>query len=454
MGEPNTDAGDSAPQNSIPQIPNGDQSSLVILAIDDDPGILGFYQAALGALGVQLVSSTDPKQALDLIAAHNPNLVILDLTMPEINGMDLLNQIKSRDPQTRVVMITGNYAIDTAIKAIQQGAIDYVCKPVSAEKLQELVSRVRTLLSQEERTRNLERELAHVSSLEGIVGHCPRMLEVFDLIRRVAPHFRTALVIGEPGSGRKAVARALHNLSLGQEHRFATFKSDVLPEKLAELQVAESPAALLSGAVVGERELLQSEMSGTVFLDEVGDLSSAAQLSLVRLLDQIEAGNQGAPVGIPQDLRVIASTSRDLQAQSQAGKFRADLWYRLSVVQIYLPPLRDRGDDVLLLARLFLTQFGARYGKAARHISRGAEAVLLAHSWPGNVDELESVMHRACMLTEGNLLDLGDLPAGLVLPGYGDEVLFRGTRGLSTSSGQTSSSTETLRQRVRDMLEP
>jgi DNA-binding NtrC family response regulator len=279
------------------------------------------------------------------------------------------------------------------------------------------------------------------------------MLEVFDLIQRVAPHFRTAVIIGESGSGRKTVARGLHNLSPGKNQRFAVFKSEFATENPVESQPSNQGSGGFTGAVVREAELFESAIGGTVFLDEIGDLSGATQLRLLQLLDQAAAKEASSPLAPQEELRVIASTSRDIQAETQSGRFRADLWYRLSMVQIHLPPLRERADDILLLAHHFLTQYSAQYGKAVRRMSLGAEAVLVAYSWPGNVSELANVVGRACMLAEGNVLDCGDLPAGIVLPGYGVDVLGSSGRGLSLPVGQKSSSTETLRQKVRDMLE-
>ena len=190
-----------------------------------------------------------------------------------------------------------------------------------------------------------------------------------------------------------------------------------------------------------------------MYFDEVGDLNPATQLKLVHLLNQLAAKELSLQPAAQEDLRIIASTSRDLEKATHTGKFRPDLWYRLSMVQVHLPPLRERAEDVLLLARHFLAQFSAQYGKVVRRISRGAEAALLAYSWPGNVDELESVIGRGCMLAEGNVLDCGDLPAGVVLPGYGEDMLVRDAGGVANFAGNKPSSTATLRQRVRDILE-
>ena len=390
--------------------------SLMVLAIDDDPGILGFYQSVMTSMGVRFEGSTDPERALDLVAVHNPSLVILDLIMPTTRGMELFRRIRSRAPQTRVAIITGNYTIETAVKAVQEGAIEYICKPVTAEKLRELVTRVRSLETQAERTRTREQELAEVHSLEGIISRSPRMLEVFDTIQRVAPHFRTALIVGERGSGRRAVARALHNLSPGKGKPLVIFKSEALSVSPVRIQAPEQWGDVFTGAMGGEGEISQLPTGGTVLVHEVGDLIGATQLGLLRLLDQVSARGPAPLPTPPWELRVIASTRHDLFAETQSGRFRADLWYRLNMVQIHVPALRERADDILLLARHFLSQLSAQYGMAIRRMSPGAEAALLAYSWPGNVAELENAMGRACMLAQGNFLDRGDLPVEVASP--------------------------------------
>jgi DNA-binding NtrC family response regulator len=455
MSVTNDDSGnpERVHEASVATNPGEKNPPLVIVAIDDDPATLRFYETALGSMDVRLESTTDPGKALELIAAHDPSLVILDLTMPGIDGMELLHRIKSRDPQTRVVMITGNYTIDTAVKAIQEGAIDYVCKPVSVEKVRELVARVRSLVDQEARATALERELVEVCNLEGIIGRSPGMLEVFDLIRRVAPHFRTALITGETGSGKEIVARALHNLSSGKNQRFTVFKCGALADDVVDNQLSGHRGGASAGAVADEAGLFEWASGGTVFLDEVGELNAAAQSKLLQVLEKGEVQELGLPQTQQVNVHVVASTSRDLQVETQSGRFRPDLGYRLSMVQIHLPALRERMDDILLLARHFLARFSSQYGKDLRRMSRGAEAALLAYSWPGNVRELENVIGRACMLTTSHILDCGDLPAEVVLPGYTDDVLHRGLRGPDLGSVQKPSSPTTLRQKIREILD-
>ncbi len=419
MNLPNIDLGDSerGREGLGAAISAGKNKPMAIIAIDDDPGILKFYEAVMSGMGVDFASSTDPREAMDIIVAYNPSLVILDLTMPDINGMELLHRIRRFDAQTRVVMITGNYTIETAVKAIQEGAIDYVGKPVSAHKLRDLVTRVQYLAAWEERTRALEQELADVSSLEGIIGRSPRMLEVFDLMGRVAPHFRMALITGETGSGKEMVARALHNLSSDRNQPFTLVQCGAGADDLADKHPSGHRGGASAGAADIAAGLFGSASGGTIFLNEVGRLSAAAQSELLQVFEKSRARELGLAQTQKGNVQVIASTSRDLRVETQSGRFRPELWDLLSTVQIHLPALRERMDDILLLARHFLARFSTQYGKDPLRMSRGAEAALLGYSWPGNIGELENAISSACALTTSHILDRGDLPAEVVPPG-------------------------------------
>lgn len=385
-------------------------SQLLILAIDDDSGMLGFYKSVMSGEGVRLETSMDPTLGLELVESLNPDLTLLDLTMPGIDGMEVLQRIRQRDPEARVVMVTGNYSIETAVVAIQAGATDYVCKPVSPEKLRQLVSETRKLVDLDQRGEALEQQLIGVFNLEGMIGRSPRMLEVFDLVRRVAPHLRTALITGETGTGKELVARALHNLSPRAGRRCAVFNCSALVDTLAESQLFGHRKGAFTGAVSDQVGMFEWANGGTVFLDEVGDLSAAAQSKLHRVLENGEVQKLGFPQATRVDVQVIAATSRDLKVEMKSNRFRPDLWYRLNMIQIHLPPLRERREDVVLLARHFLAHYAAEYGKELKRISRRAESALLAYSWPGNVRELKNVIARGCMLARNRMFDMEDLP--------------------------------------------
>jgi DNA-binding NtrC family response regulator len=398
---------------------------LVVLAIDDDPGILKLYETIVGQEVSRIEISNNPLQGVESVETLNPDLILLDLTMPGINGMEALQRIRPRDPEARVIMITGDYSIDSAIKAIQAGATDYVCKPVSPAKLRQIVRETREQVALTQRETTLEQEFAEVYSLEGMIGRSPKMLEVFDLVRRVAPHLRSAVITGETGTGKELVARALHKLSSRAQERIAVFNCSAIVDALAESQLFGHRKGAFTGAISDQAGIFEWADGGTVFLDEVGDLSPAAQSKLLRVLENGEVQKLGHPQSISVNVQVIAATSRDLNVEMKSNRFRPDLWYRLNMVQIQLPALRERHDDILLLARRFLQNFASQYRKDVQKISRRAESVLLSYTWPGNVRELQNVIGRGCMLTRTRMLDLEDLP---------EEVKSRSAAGPSSNT--------------------
>lgn len=382
---------------------------MLVLAIDDEPAVLAFYKATLKGSGVQVECVTDAAQGLEVVRQHAPEVVLLDLTMPSMSGMEVLRRIRKQDMRAQVVMITGNHTIESAVEAIREGAADYICKPISPEKLQSLVEQAKELAIRRERAAALEKELAQLSSVEGIIGRSPRMLELFDMVRRVAPHFRTVLVLGETGTGKELVARALHRLSARRDARFAICNCAAVVETLMESELFGHRKGAFTGAHEDKIGLFEWADGGIVFLDEVGELGVPLQAKLLRTLQSQEIQKLGSPQPRKVDVLVIAATSRDLERDVKAGKFRADLWYRLNMIQIQLPPLRDRREDIGHLCRHFLDQFNKQYGKEIKGISRRAQDALLAHAWPGNVRELENVIGRACMLAQGTFIDSEDL---------------------------------------------
>lgn len=386
------------------------QPQTTVLAIDDEASMLEFYQAAMQGPGVHVVVSTDARNVLEQWKEPFPDLIVLDLMMPGLNGMEALRQIKRRSSQTRVVMVTGQYSIETAVEAIREGAADYLCKPVSAEKLRELVAQTRQLGSRHKRAEELEKELTEVFSFQGIIGRSPLMQEIFDLIQRIAPHFRIVLVLGETGTGKELVARALHNLSNRKDRHFAVCNCAAMVETLAESQLFGHRKGSFTGATEDRVGIFEWADGGTVFLDEIGELSLAVQSKLLRVLENQEIQKLGSPGGRKVDVLVIAATGRDLTREVEAGRFRADLWYRLNMLQIKLPPLEERREDIPLLCRHFIEQANQQYKKQLQGLTPAAERALRAHSWPGNVRELENVIGRASLFAQGEFIDLDALP--------------------------------------------
>ncbi|HXW15579.1 MAG TPA: sigma-54 dependent transcriptional regulator [Terriglobia bacterium] len=403
-----TDSLEGASETPVPR--RNERLPLVVLAIDDDVSMLKFYASVLVNDSVRVEGAADPHRGLEMVEDLNPDLVLLDLSLPGLDGMEVLHRINDRNALARVVMVTGNYSIETAVKAIQEGAADYVCKPVSTEKLRQLVEETRRLVDLEQRAADLEEQSREVYNLEGMIGRSPVMLELFDLVRRVAPHLRTALITGETGTGKELVARALHNHSPRAQQRFAVFNCGALVEGLAESQLFGHRKGSFTGAINDQSGLFEWANGGTVFLDEIGDLALATQSKLLRVLETGELQKLGFPQPSRTDVQVIAATSRDLGADMKVGRFRADLWYRLNMVHIHLPPLRERREDILLLASHFMTKFSEQFGKDIWRASHKAQSALLAYYWPGNVRELLNAIGRAVMLTRNRVLDLEDLP--------------------------------------------
>jgi DNA-binding NtrC family response regulator len=389
---------------------------LKLLIIDDNPETVGLVQDALASDDLEILAAGDPETGLDLFFQHRPLIVLVDLVMPKINGMQVLEAIVAADAVVEVILITAHYSTDSAVEAIQKGANDYLTKPLDLAKLQARIKSIQAEAQRREKTAQLDRELLDVYEFEGMVGRSPLMLEVFARIRRVSPHYRTILVTGNTGTGKELVARALHRLSPVSAGPFAVVNCAALVETLLESELFGYVKGAFTGALRDKLGVFEYANGGTVFLDEIGELPMPAQAKLLRVLQNQEVQRVGSPVPRTVNVRVIAATNCDLRSQIEKNAFREDLFYRLSMVEIALPPLADRKEDLPLLQRFLVSKFSTQYGKEIQGITRRAQARLARHSWPGNVRELENVIGNACMMVEGNVIDIGDLPALLKRP--------------------------------------
>ncbi len=388
-------------------------SSLKILAIDDDAQNLEMIKLALEREGLEILTSQDPEAGLEMFLRMRPKLVLLDLVMPKLGGMELLQRILAVDPGAEVILITAHYSAESAVEAIQKGATDYLTKPLDIEKLR---SRVSTLIGDAEtrqKTLRLDQELIDAYQFEGMVGRSPLMLEVYAKIRRIGPHFRTVLVTGATGTGKELVARALHRLSPAASGPFVVCNCSALVDTLVESELFGYVRGAFTGATQDKVGMFEHADHGTIFMDEVGELAPAAQAKLLRVLQNRQVQRVGSLTTRNVDVRVIAATHRNLKAMVRDGQFREDLYYRLAVVEIPLPPLASRREDLPLLERYFLRKFSEEYSKQIAGMSRRAQARLATYSWPGNVRELENVVGNACMMVDGNIIDIGDLPERL-----------------------------------------
>jgi len=388
-------------------------SAFKLLVIDDDPQTLSLIADALESESLEILTAEEPEAGLELFLQTRPRIVLLDFVMPKVSGMELLERMLAADPAANVVIITGHYSTESAIEAIQKGACDYLTKPLDFQRLRDRIASVWTEAEIRRKTLLLDQELLQACQFEGIVSRSPLMLEVFAKIRRVAPHFRTLLISGATGTGKELVARALHRLSPAQPDRFVPFNCSGLVENLAESELFGYVKGAFTGAVQDRAGLFESADRGTIFLDEVGELSPGAQAKLLRVLQDHHVRRVGASISRSVDVRVIAATNRDLRALVRDGKFREDLYYRLAVVEIGLPTLASRREDLPLLERYFVQKYAAEYSKPVAGLTRRAQSRMATYPWPGNIRELENIIGNACMMAEGKFLDVNDLPERL-----------------------------------------
>jgi DNA-binding NtrC family response regulator len=390
---------------------------VTIVAIDDDPRALELVQDVLSVEpGVSIVTASDAASGLAAIRRLRPGIVLLDLVIPGADGMSVLDNIISFAPETDVILITGNYSTDSAVEAIRKGASDYLTKPVGVTLLRERVGKLLETARRRARASQLNAELVETCQFQGMVGSSPLMLEVFDRIRRAAPHFRTALVTGPTGTGKELVARALHRLSPVPSKALAVSNCSAIVETLFESELFGHVKGAFTGATADKVGFFEYAAGGTVFLDEIGDMPLTTQTKLLRVIENREYQRVGSPVARKTDVRIVAATNRDLRKLASQGAFREDLYYRLSMIEIRLPSLAERPEDLPLLERYFLERLAKEYAKPIPRLTRRAEAVLARYSWPGNVRELENVLGHACMMTDSDSIDVADLPESLHNP--------------------------------------
>jgi DNA-binding NtrC family response regulator len=389
---------------------------LTILAVDDDRQALQMIATALKQESVEILVSTNAEEGFDLVRSRRPQVVLLDLVLPGVKGMELLERIVEFDPVIEVILITGKYSTESAIEAIRKGAGDYLSKPVD---LAHLRARITVLLEEARKRRHasqLDAQALQTFTFEGIIGRSPLMLDLFAKVRRIAPHFRTALVTGVTGTGKELFARALHSLSSARHATFAVCNCAAIVESLFESELFGYTKGAFTGATQDKVGLFEYANGGTVFLDEVGELPLGSQAKLLRVLQEHEIQRVGSPAVRKVNVRVIAATNCDLRQLVVEKKFREDLYYRLSMLEITIPRLADRREDLPLLERHFIDAFAKEYSRPLQGLTRRARAVLAGYSWPGNVRELENVLGKACLMGEGNVIDVRDLPEHLRNP--------------------------------------
>jgi two-component system, NtrC family, response regulator HydG len=383
-----------------------------ILVVDDEPSIRFSLVELLSGLGHEVREAEHAPMALAALEGEPADLVISDLTMPVMDGMQLLDEVQRRCPAALFVLMTAYGHERAAVAALRAGAYDYIPKPFDNEEIRAVVRRALEVLALRAENRRLREELS--PEYRGMIGDSPAARYVYRVIRRAAPTDVTVLITGESGTGKELAALALHEESRRRSAPFVAINCSALPGELVENELFGHARGAFTGADRAHPGLFQAAHRGTLFLDEIGDLALPAQAKLLRALEERVIVPLGATRPIPVDVRIVAATHQPLDRLVAEGRFRDDLLHRLRVVTLELPPLRDRRGDILALVAHFVAQFAQRHGRSILGLSDAARRVLLAHDWPGNVRELRNVVERAVVLAEGPTLELEDLPPQVV----------------------------------------
>ncbi|HSY34191.1 MAG TPA: sigma-54 dependent transcriptional regulator [Acidobacteriaceae bacterium] len=387
--------------------------ALSIVIIDDNPGSLELLATALAHTDAAVYTSSNPVAGLELVRKHRPGLVVTDLVMPEMSGLEVLQQVVGFDSSIDVILMTAHYTPETAVAAIRQGAADYLQKPVKIGLLRERVASLIESANLRKRVRASTSNGAQDLEFEGLQAKSDPMWNLFAMIQRVAPHYRSVLIQGPTGAGKDLIATALHHRSQ-VPGKFVVLNCSAVVETLFESELFGHVRGAFTGADRDKSGLFELANGGTLFLDEIGDMPLPTQAKLLRAIQNQEILPVGSLTSHKVNVRIVAATHRDLRAAIAAGNFREDLYYRLSMVELTVPPLKDRPEDIPLLARHFVRKFSGEFAKRIGGLTPRALLVLERYGWPGNVRELEHIIGRACMLTDDIMLDVDSLPESLI----------------------------------------
>jgi DNA-binding NtrC family response regulator len=402
-------------QENDPAAPAND-IVLRLLIIDDDLDSLALMRQAVENEPVEVFVTGDTSEGLNLFREKRPQVVMVALLMPQVGGMEMMEKILAIDPGVDVILVTRHYSTDAAVEAIRKGAYDYLTKPISVARLRETVRRLLSHAHLRQHSQELEAEMIDAFQFEGMIGRSPLMLDLFRKINRVVRHFKTILVSGETGTGKELVAKALHRLGPRPASPFITANCSAWAESLLETELFGCVKGAFTGATQDRKGVFEYANGGTLLLDEIGDMPLSSQSKLLRVLQNQEIQRVGSPIVHKVDVRVIAATSRDLHGMVAENKFREDLYYRLSMMNLRVPSLADRREDLPLLERHMVNSFVVQSNKQVRGLTRRAQAVLSRYAWPGNVRELENVIGYGCIMAEGDFVDIHNLPEYLIIP--------------------------------------
>ncbi len=386
-----------------------------VLVVDDESGILDTLRILLRKEGYEVTVAQGGKAGLEAIRSVGPDIVLTDVRMPQVTGLDILQAVKEHDPMTPVILMTAQASLQSAIQAVNIGAFYYLQKPFANDELLAILRRACEFRQIRVENKHLRTEIRRSGGAQRLtasrpIGKSRRFIEVLRLADDVAPTSSTVLIGGESGTGKEVLARYLHEASHRAEGPFLSINCGALPETLLESELFGHVKGSFTGAVRDKQGLFAAARGGTFFMDEVGEMPASLQVKLLRVLQQREVIPVGATEAIPVDVRIIAATNRDLEDEVRAGRFRSDLFYRLNVIAVELPPLRERRDDLILLIDRFLQDLVTEHGTEPKALSPDAMDAVMVYEWPGNVRELQNALEHAVVLSRGTLIEPSALP--------------------------------------------
>lgn len=388
-----------------------------ILIVDDEKGQRDILNLILKKEGYDIVDVSSVREALDQLDRHEFDLIMTDLQMPGQSGLELLEHVLADDPQQCVILMTAHGSVDSAVEAMRKGAFDYLEKPLERDNLVLTLKRAFERINLLRENTVLQKRVAEIKTIPNMLGQHPKMTEVFRVVAKIAATTSTVLIVGESGTGKELIARAIHESSQRKDQPFMAINCAAIPDTLIESELFGHEKGSFTGASARELGIFEAANGGTVFLDEIGEMNVSMQAKLLRAIQEKEIRRVGGKVNVPLDVRIVSATNKELEQEIKRGGFREDLFYRLNVIRINLPPLRERGNDVKTLAEFFVRKYSQASGITMDGISKPALKLLMNYTWPGNVRQLESVIERAVLMAETNFIEPGDLPAEISTTG-------------------------------------
>ncbi len=388
----------------------------VVLVVDDEPLQREILKTILSDEGYETYVASSGDEALKVAKSYNPDVVLTDLMMKGMDGIALMNRMKSLKPEPTVILMTAFGTVTTAVEAMKKGAFDYLTKPLEKDVVVLTIRRALERLELLKKTNELQKALVDKFSIEGIIGHSKAIQDVITVVRKVSVSPVTILILGESGTGKELIAKAIHYNSPRSTQPFTAINCAAIPETLLESELFGYEPGAFTGATSRKIGLFEATKGGTIFLDEIGDLPFLTQSKILRVLQEREVRRLGGRESIKVDVRVITATNKDLEKEMAAGKFREDLYYRLKVVTVHLPPLRDRGEDIPDIAGYFLERYNKEFGKRIRRIDDSAMKALQDYHWPGNIRQLESAIEKAVIMCDSDTISLSDIESELISP--------------------------------------